>query len=53
MHDIYTDTVDAAVEMMDRLRSEGYLTVTVSELLLLRQGGGIPGEVYVNAPPTA
>ena len=51
MHDIYTDTVDAAVEMMDQLRAEGYLTVTVSELLLLRQGGGVPGEGYVHAPP--
>ncbi|HIW72738.1 MAG TPA: polysaccharide deacetylase family protein [Firmicutes bacterium] len=51
MHDIYTDTVDAAVEMMDRLQKEGYTTVTVSELLQLRKNGGVAGEVYVSAPP--
>ena len=51
MHDIYSSTVDAAVEMMDRLQKDGYTTVTVSELLQLRCGGGAAGEVYVCAPP--
>lgn len=51
MHDIYPDTVDAAVEMMDRLQKEGYTTVTVSELLRIRKNGGIAGEVYTSALP--
>ena len=50
MHDIYPTTVDAAVKMVDRLQKEGYTMVTVPELLTLRKGGAIAGEVYVSAP---
>ena len=46
MHDIYSSTVDAAVEMMDRLVKDGYTLVTVPELLGARAGGGSPGTVY-------
>ena len=46
MHDIHKNSVDAAIEMMDRLIAEGYTLVTVPELLLKREGGAIPGKVY-------
>lgn len=46
MHDIHRNSVDAAIKMMDRLISEGYILVTVPELLLKREGGAIPGKVY-------
>lgn len=51
MHDIYDTTVDAAVEMMDRLLDEGYTMVTVPELLRVRAGGGTPGAVYRECLP--
>lgn len=46
MHDIYDSTVDAAAEMMDRLINEGYILVTVPELLQARAGGGQAGRIY-------
>ncbi len=46
MHDIHKNSVDAAIEMMDRLIAEGYTLVTVPDLLLKREGGAIPGKVY-------
>lgn len=49
MHDVYSSTISAAVRMMDRLQKEGYRTVTVSELLALRENGGQPGQVYTCA----
>ena len=49
-HDIYSTSVDGAVKVIDRLKKEGYTMVTVPELLTLRKGGAIAGEVYVNAP---
>jgi len=49
MHDIYSTTVDAAIQMMDRLAREGYTMVTVPELLTLRKGGAVAGEVYNSA----
>lgn len=47
MHDIYSTTVDAAVELMDWLIAEGYTMVTVPELLYARRGGSVPGQTYV------
>jgi peptidoglycan/xylan/chitin deacetylase (PgdA/CDA1 family) len=35
MHDIYPASVDAALELVDRLQQEGYWFVTVEELLKL------------------
>lgn len=47
MHDIYSTTVDAAVELMDWLIAEGYTMVTVPELLHARRGGMVAGKTYV------
>lgn len=46
MHDVYESTVDAAVEIMDRLTQEGYIMVTVPELLQARAGGAQAGRMY-------
>ena len=46
MHDIYETTVDAAIQMMDRLLKEGYTFVTVPELLVARHGKITAGKVY-------
>lgn len=46
MHDVYESTVDAAVEMMDRLQEQGYILVTVPELLRVRCGGAQAGVLY-------
>jgi len=51
MHDIYSESVDAALQVVDELHRQGYLFCTVEELFALR---GIPleaGEVYTNAYP--
>lgn len=45
LHDIYPTSVDAALQIVDTLQSEGYLFVTVEELLYLNgvtpQGGAM------------
>lgn len=46
MHDIYESTVDAAIEMVDRLLADGYTLVTVPELLRVRAGGAQAGRMY-------
>jgi peptidoglycan/xylan/chitin deacetylase (PgdA/CDA1 family) len=46
MHDVYPTSVEAAVEMMDRLVQEGYTMVTVPELIRVRDNGGKAGNVY-------
>lgn len=49
LHDIYTQSVDAALQAVDRLLARGYLFVTVEELF---QSRGITldnGQVYRNA----
>ncbi|MBE6807391.1 MAG: hypothetical protein E7527_05220 [Ruminococcaceae bacterium] len=46
MHDIYETTVDASIQMMDRLLKEGYVFVTMPELLMARYGKITPGKVY-------
>ena len=46
MHDIYSTTVDAAVELIDWLIAEGYTLVTVPELLYARRGGAEAGKTY-------
>ena len=47
MHDIYSTTVDAAIQMMDRLIADGYTFVTIPELLYARKGGSEAGKVYM------
>lgn len=51
MHDIYETTLNASIQMMDRLLKEGYTFVTVPQLLTLR-GGIAPGQVYNAAYPS-
>ena len=46
MHDIYKTTVAAAKEMILRLKEEGYVFVTTSELIAARRGGIVPGKQY-------
>ena len=46
MHDIYKTTVEAAKEMILRLKAEGYVFVTVSELIEARRGGIVAGKQY-------
>ena len=46
MHDIYSTTVDATIQMIDRLIAEGYVFVTVPEMLYARHGGMEAGKVY-------
>lgn len=48
MHDIYETSVDAAVEMMDRLIAEGYTFVTVPDLLAARNEVVLAGVTYTN-----
>lgn len=51
MHDIFPESVDAALQVVDRLHGEGYLFCTIDELFDAR---GIPlesGESYWNAYP--
>ena len=46
MHDIYKTTVEAAKEMILRLKEEGYVFVTTSELIAARRGGIVAGKQY-------
>ena len=46
MHDIYKTTVEAAKEMVLRLKKQGYTFVTTSELIEARRGGIVPGKQY-------
>ena len=46
MHDIYSTTVDATIQMVDRLIDEGYTFVTVPELLYDREGKIEAGKRY-------
>ena len=51
MHDIFPESVDAALEIVDALHAQGYLFCTVDQLFAAR---GIPleaGESYWNAYP--
>lgn len=51
LHDIFPESVDAALQVIDSLHQQGYLFCTVDELFDLR---GIPleaGEVYSSAYP--
>ncbi len=46
MHDIHKTTIPAAKEMILRLKEEGYVFVTTSELIHARRGGIVPGKQY-------
>lgn len=46
MHDLYGETADAAIQIIDWLNSQGYQMVTVSELGYFRRGGLQTGVKY-------
>lgn len=51
LHDIYPESVDAALEIVDQLHAQGYYFCTIDQLFAAR---GLPlkdGEVYWNAYP--
>lgn len=50
MHELYSQTGAAALEMIPRLTEAGYQLVTVSEMAALR-GGAAPGGVYFHFYP--
>ena len=51
MHDIFPASVEAALEIVDRLHDQGYLFVTVEELFAARHIALEPGETYSQAYP--
>lgn len=51
MHDIYPQSVEAALQVVDRLHAEGYLFVTVDQLFAARGVELQAGQVYCNAYP--
>lgn len=46
LHDIYPESVEAALTVVDRLQEEGYTFLTVEELLVSRGIFPEPGQVY-------
>ena len=46
MHDLYSTTVNAAIELIPYLQNQGYTLVTVPELLAAKYGTIQPGKVY-------
>lgn len=51
MHDIFSESVDAALQVIDQLHQAGYAFVTVDDLLLSRGVTPKKGEVYRHAHP--
>lgn len=51
MHDIFPESVDAALAVVDALHAQGYAFVTVDELFAARGVDMEPGCVYHHAPP--
>ena len=49
LHDIYDTSVDAALEIVDRLQAEGYWFVTVEELLAIKGITPEAGKMYRKA----
>lgn len=52
MHDIFPESVDAALQVVDQLHHAGYVFVTVEELFAARGVELKVGEPYRNAPPS-
>ena len=50
MHDIYSSSVEAALDIVDGLQARGYRFVTVQQLLELRGIEAEPGAVYRSVP---
>lgn len=53
LHDIFSSSVEAALEVIDALMAQGYRFVTVDELFAARGVQPIDGEVYCQLPPQA
>ena len=51
LHDRYQNTVDAVLRAVPHLQEQGYVFVTVAELLALRGVTPEPGVTYRRAPP--
>lgn len=51
MHDIFPESVDAALQVVDQLHAQGYLFCTVDELFAARGIALESGEMYWNAYP--
>ena len=51
LHDIYPESVDAALQVIDQFHQAGYVFVTVEELFAARGVTLENGEVYRNCPP--
>ncbi len=51
LHDIYPESVDAALQVIDQLHQAGYAFVTVEELFAARGVPLEPGHVYSRCPP--
>lgn len=50
LHDIYKESVDAAIEAVPKLMERGFQLVTVSELAAARGINLVPGESYTSFP---
>lgn len=48
LHDFYATSVDAALEIIDRLQAEGYVFVTVEELFRIQGVEPQPGTLYAS-----
>lgn len=48
LHDIHTETIDAAIELIPLLQEEGYQLVTVSEMAAMKQVQMNDGEKYTD-----
>lgn len=53
LHDFYPTSVDAALEIIDTLQEQGYLFVTVEELLALNGIEATPGKMIRSGRPVA
>lgn len=51
LHDIYPESVDAALAIVDQLHAQGYYFCTIDQLFAARGISLAPGEVYWNAYP--
>jgi peptidoglycan/xylan/chitin deacetylase (PgdA/CDA1 family) len=50
LHDIHAESIEAAKRIIPALKAQGYIFVTVDELIAAR-GGAEPGDVVYNRPP--
>ena len=53
LHDFYPTSVDAALQIVDKLEAQGYEFVTVEELMALYGVTPQPGEFYTSARKAA